>query len=367
MGKSLKGKELGVGISQRKDGIYTGRFKGKNGKTIQKYFKKLSDCQAWYVEAKYKDEHSNIKDTSSMTFESWSEYWLHNVKAREIKPTTMASYKGALQRIMPYLGDKLISDIKPFDINYMLNDMAKSKSNGTMIMDRTICKSCLEYAYENGLIEKNPVISSTSVKSEHDHIRVLYKDEEIEIINALRKSPYVNIFKLASQTGMRVGEILALTWEDIDFENKLISVTKTVTYKNNNFIVTTPKTKNSIRNVPMTKDAIVSLRDQEVRDRNNRYGTDLVFYSTSGSYIQNSILRYQLTSTCKKLGLEPCSMHSFRHAFATKCIEAGMRPKTLQMILGHSNINLTMNLYVHSSTQSQQNELEKIEDMIAVI
>lgn len=86
MGKDLKGKELGIGISQRKDGLYTGRFVSKRtGKTIQKYFPKLQECRQWYADARFEDEHGGINASGDMTVIAWFEYWIENIKGDSIR------------------------------------------------------------------------------------------------------------------------------------------------------------------------------------------------------------------------------------------------------------------------------------------
>ena len=93
MGKDLKGKELGVGICQRKDGLYTARFTGKDGKRRQKYFKKLQECRKWIADAQFEDGHGDINASGDMTVDAWFEYWITEIKAKTVRWSTLSSYK----------------------------------------------------------------------------------------------------------------------------------------------------------------------------------------------------------------------------------------------------------------------------------
>ena len=101
MGKDLKGKELGKGISQRKDGYYTARFRNRDGKDVQKYFKKLQDCRNWIAEARFQDEHGGIYAMQDMTVNAWAEYWLENIKKPNVKLQTYNGYREKTKFIYP--------------------------------------------------------------------------------------------------------------------------------------------------------------------------------------------------------------------------------------------------------------------------
>lgn len=99
MGKDLKGRELGVGISQRKDGLYTGRFTDKSGKRQQKYFHKLQECRKWLADAEFLSEHGNINANGDMLVSVWFDYWIDNIKANTVKRNSIITYKNALNKI----------------------------------------------------------------------------------------------------------------------------------------------------------------------------------------------------------------------------------------------------------------------------
>lgn len=103
MGKNLKGKELGVGISQRKDGTYTARFTDRFGRRRQQYFKKLQECRNWIAQAQFEDEHGNINAASNMTVDAWFEYWISDIKGKTARWSTISSHKDRYKKILKKL------------------------------------------------------------------------------------------------------------------------------------------------------------------------------------------------------------------------------------------------------------------------
>ena len=206
MGKDLKGKDLGVGITQQKNGLYNAGFVDKLGKRRVKRFKKLQECRKWLDEAKYIDEHSSITEANTMMVDAWFEYWI-SIKEKTVRPNTVRNYR--------------------------------------------------ERYHRN--------ISKVKIK------------------------------------------VIPMEW------------------------------------------------------------ADQVFLCRKGEPVKNSTYDTALFKICDKVGIKRFSMHVLRHTFATRCIEAGMMPKTLQKILGHSNIGITMNLYVHITEDEKHKEIELVAGALNVI
>ncbi len=155
------------------------------------------------------------------------------------------------------------------------------------------------------------------------------------------------------QTGLRVGELAALKWIDIDFEKEMLHVARAIDYRadSGEWEIRNPKSKSGIRDIPLSKEAICILKNQrqkmQMLEAIPIEYHDFVFLSKNGNPVKNSTYNKDLQRICKKTRLAHFSMHTLRHTFATRCAEAGMDPKTLQSILGHSNIGVTMDIYVH--------------------
>lgn len=321
MGKSLKGKELGVGISQRKDGLYTARFVDKLGKRRQKYFKKLQDCRNWLADAQFEDEHGNVLQGENPTVDAWYNYWIDNVKGDNIRFNTRRNYNERYERnIKPLIGDMFLKEVKPLHCQNVLNQMSDKYANSVIGHSRLVMWMLFDSAVENELLSKNPVTKSVKCTSGRNpkEMRALTIEEQKIFLETISGTSNYNQYAFLLQTGLRTGEMIGLRWSDVDFEN-------CVEFKDSIFLC--------INGTPT---------------KNSAYDTKLFYY-------------------CDKAGIPRFSMHVLRHTFATRCIENGMRPKTLQMILGHSNIGITMNLYVHVTDDEKVKEVQNIEKMLKIV
>lgn len=375
MGKDLRGKELGVGISQRKDGLYTARFTDSSGKRKQQYFKKLQECRNWLADAQFQDEHGNINASSDMTVDAWFDYWIKNIKSGSTKHNTVRNYKERYKyNIKPCMGDILLKDVKPLHCQNVLNQMSMGDyKDSTINLARITMNVLFDDAVDNGLITKNPVTKSVKVASGNEVAskRAMSVDEQKHFLEMAKDSSYFNQYSFVLQTGLRTGELTALKWSDVDFENRVLHVRRTMDFRNKEWRISTTKTKNGKRDIPLTKKAIEILLDLKMDKRKPNIIPmeyhDFVFLSKTGKPILNSAYNMILQRICEKSGIEKFSMHELRHTFATRCIDAGMAPKALQEILGHANISTTMDIYVHVTKDSKSREIEGVETMLNVV
>ena len=376
MGKDLKGKELGVGITQQKNGLYNAGFVDKLGKRRVKRFKKLQECRKWLDEAKYIDEHSSITEANAMMVEAWFEYWI-SIKEKTVRPNTVRNYRERYHRnISKVIGKMLLIDVKPIHCQKIFSDMAdEGYKTTTIYQTRIALYNMLDFAKENDVIINNPC--KKSVKSDmgqpSDKKEALTIDVQRKFLEAARDQSYENQYRFVLQTGLRTGELVGLKWDDIDFKNKTLTISRTMEYryKVGEWRIGPPKSGSGYRTVPLTDEAIRILKAQ--KEKNSKIKVipmewaDQVFLCRKGEPVKNSTYDTALFKICDKVGIKRFSMHVLRHTFATRCIEAGMRPKTLQKILGHSNIGITMNLYVHITEDEKHKEIELVAGALKVI
>ncbi len=376
MGKDLKGKELGEGIVQRSNGTYQARFVDKFGNRRQKKSKKLQEVRQWLADATYIDQHSDLDQASDMLVDAWFDYWI-SIKKQTVRPNTVRNYTERYERnIKCVIGSKLLTDVKPIHCQRIFSKMAEEGYKTTTIYQTRIALyNMLEFARENDVLISNPC--KKSVKSDMGKPsakkEALTIDVQKKFLEAVVGYSYENQYRFVLQTGLRTGELIGLKWSDIDFENRTMKIERTMEYryKVGEWRVGPPKSKSGYRTIPLTDEAIRILENQRVKNKSLKLvpmeWKDMVFLCRKGTPVKNSTYDTGLFKYCDRVGIPRFSMHVLRHSFSTRCIEGGMKPKTLQKILGHSNIGITMNLYVHITEDEKQREIDLVADALKVV
>ena len=376
MGKDLRGKELGVGISQREDGLYVGRYTNKYGNRVQKVLPKLQEIRRWLADSQYQDEHSNIDFPSSMTVDAWFNYWI-SIKKRTVKPNTVRNYTERYRiNISPLIGNKMLGAVNTIHCQTIMNRMADEGYRTTTIYQTRIALyNMFEFAYLNDVIPKNPctkIVKSDIGKGSRKKEALTRMVQKI-FCETIKGNCYEYQYRFLLQTGLRTGELVALKWSDVDWENRTLSITRSMEYRYSvgEWRIGEPKSKSGYRTVPLTEEAIEILRLQKKKNQSLTLipfeWSEYIFLCRKGTPVKNSTYDTMLFKLCDKAKIPRFSMHVLRHTFATRCIEAGMKPKTLQTILGHSNIGITMNLYVHTTEEEKVKEIDLIADALKVI
>lgn len=380
MGKSINGKELGKGITQRKDGLYQARFTNRFGKRQTLYATTVTEITKKLRDEQFHDEKQiNVVD-KSMTLDEWFEKWISTCK-KHCRDTTKRTYRIQYNRLRESLGWRKLSKLNLVILQDAFNELATDKM-------RYDCKALLvdilNRAVETDLLVKNVAFGiNPIVDNEEKEERRVLTDEEIEAVLSTSKDGQMYLFfVLGLGTGMRMGEMLGLTWDCVDFENGMIYVRKTLCYLPNNGVAIyefhAPKTKAGKREIPMTKEVKNALMEQKqwkerVAVRHNpRVGMEnLVFCSKTNNPIHESNIRTSIRYLVQKINrehhdlqMEPFTPHSLRHTFATKAIAKGMRPKTLQKILGHTSLSMTMDLYCHVESCTLKEEMALLGEVV---
>ena len=189
----------------------------------------------------------------------------------------------------------------------------------------------------------------------------------------IKDTSYEYQYRFALQTGLRTGELVGLKWEDVDFKAKTIKIVRSLEYRHSTgeWREGPPKSKSGYRTIPLTDEAVSLLKLQKAKNASFKFidiqWRDRVFLCKTGAPVKNSTYDTGIYKACDRAQIPRFSMHVLRHTFATRCIEAGMTPKTLQTILGHSNIGITMNLYVHTTDEQKNLEMDRVAEALKVI
>lgn len=400
MGKDLKGKELGRGLSQRPDGRYMGRAQVE-GKPIVLYGWKVKELKKELARAVDDLKRSNLlpeEDGTGITLSEWFEEWYSKYKAPTLKDGGSPAYK---RKFLNYygvrIGSKYLADIRQLHVQTAIADMVESGRSSKSIREATgILQNCIEAAIANGLMRINPVVGTIVPKCEKVERRVLTVEEQKIFLDYLaqNKSWYEELYIFMLLTGLRIGEVGGLQWEDIDFSNRFIYVKRTLSYQyedgKKTMRLTSPKTENSVRKVPFFGETqkILEQQFEKVKRRKKDLGDrwrkpeemgNLVFLTSMGSpigrYNIESDMRYitqQINDIFRTEALysggipkkfEKIHPHALRHTFATRCFEKGMTPRTVQEIMGHANYNTTVS-YTHVLDDIKLKEAERLGDFL---
>lgn len=389
MGKDLKGKELGEFLSQRKDGVYCARFTDRFGKRKCIYNKNLRQLKIALNNAIFEDKNKmNIVDNKT-TLDEWYLTWLEVHKYKIIRESTKRAYQHIyLKHISPGLGKVRLTDITQVMVKkHIMSLEKKGLQFETQNKVRIILQDMFDKAMIDEFVNRNPVRGIKLVRNDEVDRRVLTVEEQAEFFECCKGTFYDNLFTVAVSTGMRMGELAALRLEDIDFENRCISITRTLLYQKLDgdegkaFHFMPPKTKSSVRKVPINRQCELALKKQ-IMQKNvimsktpkkvNDEFKDLLFTTKYGNPMNCQNFTDGIRKIIDEINLrkdsleemEYFSSHTFRHTFATRCFEAGIEPKTVQNYLGHATLQMTMDLYTHVLEQHKNDEISKLENIL---
>lgn len=380
MGKSLKGKELGKGITQRKDGLYQARFVNRFGKRQTIYAKTYNDITKKLRDSQYEDEKQLNIVNSNMTLDEWYVVWLETCKMN-CRDTTKRTYKIQYNRLREELGWRKLKDLNLVVIQKAFNHLKTDSSRRDC---KAVLVDMLNRAVEADLLNKNAALSvNTKIERKEAVEKRVLTTEEIKLLYQSSKgSQLYPFFVVALNTGMRIGEILGLTWDCVDFDNNMLRVEKTLCHLSNNgnaiYEFHPPKSKAGKRNIPMSKQVKEVLQEQKAwhdgiltRFQPQAGFENLVFTSKANHPLNASNIRTAILYLVDRINevnpaekFERFTPHCLRHTFATNCIAKGMRPKTLQKLLGHNSLQMTMDLYCHVLDETLKEEMAIVAEMV---
>lgn len=387
-------------IRQRKEGDWEARIMigyNENGKPKYKTFtskKRTTAAQrlADYIANKKSSESENIYNG---TVENWLSIWLSQYAVKSIKVSTRVSYEGIIKNhLIPHIGKIKLAELSKSNIEKMYSDLLESgntnKKGGLNIKTVRNVALCLHKALQTAVeceyISKNvadiaKIPNEKISKSKKKEVTPLSIDEQIKLMNYCDNSTYCTIIITALHTGLRLGELLGLTWDDVDFNKNTIAVTKQVnrlhdysenaTSKTRLGIQYDTKTYSSERIVSMSRELSGLLRKHRIRQKEHmlKWGSaynnlGMVFAREDGYYIDPDTFRENYYRILDNAGIEKHTFHALRHTFATRALEAGVPIKVVSNILGHATVQITMDTYQHVLPNLQEDAMNQIADYI---
>ena len=354
--------------------IYNGVTKEFYGRTVKEVKLKIEEFEA-------RNMYVKKTDVQKQTFGEYLENWFKSVRVYEVESST---YLRNEQTINYHIKDSSLYNTQMVNVDFelcqaLINKLSEKYSRSTISKVYVILNMCFNYAFTKGHIGENPIMKvkmpkeSSLVKKKKEAKWLSSNDVEKLVLEAERLNTRefrikgkvgervygVNAYYviLIIYTGLRIGELMALTWSDIDFKNKTLSVNKsrakgkidgkTVLY------VKDPKSESGTRIIPLSDRAIYAL--QKIKECSSS-DSDLVVSNTSSeSNITRTINRMLFRAGCE---VEKCGLHALRHTFGSLLLEKGVDLKTISYLLGHSDITVTANIYLHITREKAINSIE---------
>lgn len=292
-----------------------------------------------------------FKPNKRMRFEEVCEQWLEQYR-NTVKKSTFSHTKYTVEKyLLPYLGKIYIDKLTLFDCQQTINKVFKTCPSVINLLVGYL-KNIIDYARRMDLIKTNVAVDVIKPKQadKREDKKLFYTRDELNKFLETAKSVDIRkyaIFRVLAFSGMRVGELTALEWQDVSFMSNTIRVNKTVARDaKGNMFIQSPKTKSSNRLISMDAETMNILREYKAHSLSTS-NHDLVFKDKKGNLLCNSTIGCFNRSIAKKAGLPRIKLHSFRHTHATLLLKSGENIKDVQYRLGHSKIDTTLNIYAH--------------------
>jgi integrase len=372
----------GENIYKRKDGRWEGRYvKGRDGKKAiygYVYSKSYSEVKKQLIlkRAEYAREENkpSVLTMKDAQFSELSEIWLRSIQT-SVKESTWIKYRNILKcSIIPRLGNTNLSEIDYSVVSTLCNDLMESGGKDqsglaakTVADALSLTKAVIKYASRMKYMTDCTALD-VSVKVKNVPLRVLSVHEQQILISELTEELdfiglgiYICLF-----TGIRIGELCALTWGDISLENNIIHIHRTMQRiqtpdgeKKTAILIAEPKSQCSIRDIPIAGTLREKLIQQSVKE-------GYVLTGNKNRYVEPRTMQNRFKAIVNRCNIRDAHFHTLRHTFATRCIEVGFDIKSLSEILGHANVSITLNRYVHPSMELKQKNMDKLSELFAV-
>ena len=331
-------------------------------------------------------------------FEAFFANWLFNIKFSTLKPSTKERYEGIYRNYIKNspLSKIKIKDISLSDIQDYYNKLIKGESSVSSILAlNKLLAPCIKYAYNNNILIKDftgaitlPKENEQTKLNKSSKVQPFTLDEQQRFISAIKGHELEMLFLTSLNSGMRQGELFALTWKDINFQECYISVNKTAKNvadvsiegrERSKIIIQTPKTVNSNRRISIPYALSEQLKQYKLKQSEHRLklanlydDNNLMFCTEYGKYLDSSNIRKRFNKIIGTINsneydkskiIKPRKFHDLRHTYATRLFELGEVPKTVQQLLGHSDISITLDTYTHVLEDIKVMAASKLNDL----
>ncbi len=344
---------------------------GKRKQKSKSGFKTKKEAQAALAELIASVEKGTFYELRKVKFREFAEDYLYKIYKNKVKPSTFEYTEALLENhIFPYFQDVDIQKVDSFLVHdFMEHKRQEGCSVNNLINILRPLKFILKQAFKQQIIERDIAPLIENPRREKKEMNVWTIEQANTFLEQTRESRYHIVFYLAIYTGMRRGEILGLSWSDINFEKKYIHIKKSLYKSKSGFQWMEPKTKSSQRFIYMDDDLMKELRrhqlkqkEEKMKNRTVYQDKGLVFAKPDGDFTTPNTVNGVFRWWVKKTDMPEIRFHDLRHTHATILLEMGVNPKVVSERLGHANIQTTLDVYSHVSDHMKQDLSEKFSE-----
>ncbi|MFI1362899.1 tyrosine-type recombinase/integrase [Streptomyces griseochromogenes] len=376
MAQQRKRNPNGAGtITKRKDGryqcaVYVLQPDGTRARKFA-YGKTWAECDAKRRELLDKVYQGVPVPTRSAKLSEWLPYWLDNVIKPGRKLSTYDKYEAHLRLyLVPLLGAKRLESLGVADVRRFLVRLEKETTAATAKESHRVLRSALSSACREELIARNVAKLVEPPRTDNRELKPWTLDETLDFLAASRKDPLYAAFVLAIAMGLRRGEIIGLRWSDLDLENRVLYVRQQTQRRRGVLYDDDPKSRRR-RAVPLPALCIAPLRWHRMRQAAARAkageqwpDSDYVFTTRTGRPVEPRNVYRSFTRVARSAGLRVIRLHDARHGTATLLTAAGVAPRVVMEILGHSQISITMDVYTHVVQDTQREAMSHMDRLL---
>jgi len=367
---------------RKSDGKWVASITLDDGKRKVFYGKTKKEVTEKLIKARSEQQQGTLVAAPQQTLAQFLHDWLENTQKNSIRARTYERYEEIIRlHIVPVLGRHQLHNVTAQHLQAFYAKKSKEGLSSTTIASfHNVLHKALECAVKWSLVPRNVCELASPPRRERFEVQPLTAEQAQKLLEAAHGHYMEALFCLALATGMRRGELMALKWQDIDFSTNTLQIRRTLSRipskmsdeKGKGFEEAEPKTKKSRRSVVIASFAVEALKQHRIRQLEAKLKAgpawqdhDYVFCTSVGTHLHPSRdILDQLKALLKKAGLPDIRFHDLRHSSATLLLSAGIHPKVVQEILGHSQISMTMDIYSHVLPNMQQEAMQRLNDMI---
>ena len=361
-------------VYRRKDGRWTASMTLEDHSRKYFYGETRKEAYEKLQKALHEQKQGTLLVGPQQTMKDYLEYWLEEVHKSKLRIGTYRSYRGVLNcHLIPGLGHIRLQKLTPQHVQslYSKKHTEEGLSPGRIRVIHIVLHKALNHAVRVNLVARNVCDQVELPREERHEGLALTPEQAQQLLQKVREHRLDALLTLAVTTGMRIGEILSLRWQDVDLKAGLLQVRRTVGYYGKRgFVVGEPKTESSRRTIVLPDFLVEKLKLHRTSQLEMRLqagsawvDNDLVFCNKRGGFFPPPTIAYQFNKVLKDVGFSHMRFHDLRHSAATLLLSMGVSLKVVQEILGHSTISTTADIYSHTFLSMQKEAMNKMDDL----